>query len=65
MYEKAYALLEEIAAENNVTIIEAASAFKAIPEKYKFFQSDCLHLTREGNEYLADLVAREILKGTR
>lgn len=60
LYEKMYILLDEIAKEENVKIIDMISYFDSFPEKDKVF-IDGLHLTEEGNEYMARVIAKELL----
>lgn len=59
VYQKAYALLDEIAREENIEIIDIASYFDSLLEKDRFF-IDGLHLTKEGNECMARLIADNI-----
>ena len=62
IYERVYATFDELAEENNnVEVVNAVSVFNNIRNKNEYFTSDGLHLTKKGNELLAQLVADQIL----
>jgi len=56
VYEKTYSLLDKIAREEDIALVDAVSGFS---ENDTFFM-DGLHLTHEGNRHLAGLVAKKI-----
>lgn len=58
VYQKIYLLLDDIAREEKVDIVDTASYFQQSPEPDLFL--DGLHLTEKGNKYLAYLIAEEI-----
>lgn len=55
VYEKAYDLLDDIAEEKDIDVVNVNSYFESLTEKKEFF-ADGLHLTEKGNEYMAEII---------
>ncbi len=58
IYNKFYTLLYLFSDRNGVEILNAANSFNSIPDKDAYF-TDGIHLTPEGNKYLAYLIAKK------
>ena len=59
VYKKAYMLLDDIAKEEHLKVIDIAGYFDPLPNKDTIF-IDGLHLTKKGNEYMGELIAKDI-----
>ena len=64
VYQRAYALFDELASEEGVEVVNAAASFERLQDKEELY-TDGLHLTEKGNKYLATLVAERILDSAK
>lgn len=61
IYDKVYNLLREVSQQEHAAFINAADYFNESTKRVEFFV-DGLHLTPDGNKYLAQLISSKILE---
>jgi len=65
VHEEYVHLTREAARESGAVVCDAAAAFAAIPGSHdRYFRSDAIHFTPDGDQQLADIVSGCILRAT-